>query len=364
MFVELRQRKLPSGKVQLYLDIYDRDTRKQEALGLFLFDKSKRLNAEQRAHNKNTETLARELLMRRREQFKLQVYGVAGEYSRERDFIAYCQELAEARSKNTRSSWESAIEHLRRFSGGSLKFGQLTRPMFERFRDYLMKSDLSPNSAQVYLARIKTAIHQAVRDNLLPVDPTASVTIKGKKKLPTFLTLEEVETLAETACANDQVKQAFLFSCFTGLRYSDVDALTWGQIKNGFIEFSQAKTGEAERLPLSEQAQEILKHQEKAKPSENLRRKFNKDAVFFLPTQPVVDKQLKKWGEAAGITKRLSFHKSRHTFATLVLSSGVDLYTVSKLLGHKNLQTTQIYAKVVDEKKQRAVAKLPKIRKG
>jgi site-specific recombinase XerD len=130
-------------------------------------------------------------------------------------------------------------------------------------------------------------------------------------------------------------------------------------IRDGYLEFSQRKTGDAERLPLSDEAKRILKRQEGAQPSPNLHRTFPENAVFFMPKQSVVDKQLKKWAKDAGITKTISFHKSRHTFAPLALSSGVDLYTTSKLLGHRNIQTTQIYAKVVDEKKKQAVAMLP-----
>ena len=193
----------------------------------------------------------------------------------------------------------------------------------------------------------------------MAADPSVNITIMKKYKLPIHLALEEIRKLSNTSCANDQVKSAFLFSCFTGLRYSDVDALTWDNIRDGYIEFSQKKTGDAERLPLSDEARRILKRQEAAKPSPNLHRTFPENAVFFMPKQSVVDKQLKKWAKDAGITKTISFHKSRHTFATLALSSGVDLYTTSKLLGHRNIQTTQIYAKVVDEKKKQAVAMLP-----
>ena len=209
------------------------------------------------------------------------------------------------------------------------------------------------------MCELRTALHKAVRDGILSADPSVSVTIKKRNKLPVHLSLEEIQLLSKTQCANDQVKAAFLFSCFTGLRYSDVDALTWNNIRDGYIEFLQRKTGEAERLPLSGEAKRILSKQEAAKPSLNLHRTFPENSVFFVPKQPVVDKQLKKWAREAGITKTVSFHKSRHTFATLALSSGVDLYTTSKLLGHKNIQTTQIYAKVVDEKKKQAVAMLP-----
>jgi site-specific recombinase XerD len=80
-----------------------------------------------------------------------------------------------------------------------------------------------------------------------------------------------------------------------------------------------------------------------------------------LPRQSTIDKQLKAWAKAAEIKKSVSMHKARHTFATLSLASGIDIYTTSKLLGHKNLATTQIYAQVIDEKKKRAVDMLPKI---
>lgn len=176
-------------------------------------------------------------------------------------------------------------------------------------------------------------LNQAVRDSLLPVDPAGRTTIRKTKTLPVHLSIREIRKLSKTSCANDQVKQAFLFSCFSGLRYSDVDRLTWDKVKGEYLEFTQTKTGEPERLPLSVQAFQILYKQKKAKPSPNLEREIPANAVFFLPSQPVVDKQLKKCGKAAGMEKPLSMHKARHSFVTIAISSGINIYTVYKLLG-------------------------------
>lgn len=119
--------------------------------------------------------------------------------------------------------------------------------------------------------------------------------------------------------------------------------------------------GRPERLPLGAQAIAILDEQSKTQRSERITVRQVENAVFPLPRQSTIDKELKKWGEDAEITKPMSMHKARHAFAVLSLSSGIDIYTTSKLLGHKNLATTQTYARVVDEKKREAVGMLPTI---
>jgi site-specific recombinase XerD len=131
--------------------------------------------------------------------------------------------------------------------------------------------------------------------------------------------------------------------------------------KEEHLEYTQTKTKEPQYLPLSKEALKILRRQNRTKPNPNISREIRANPVFFLPSQPVVYEQLKKRCKAAGIVKPLSFHKARHSFATIALSSGIDIYTVSKLLGHKNLATTQIYGKVVDENKRRAMGKMPSL---
>jgi len=169
-----------------------------------------------------------------------------------------------------------------------------------------------------------------------------------------YLTLEEVKKMAATKCSRAQAKNSFLFGCFTGMRISDIKKLEWKDIEDGYISFIQKKTGNAERLPLSAQAKLILDEQKRLQNA-------NSEKVFSLPHRNAINSWLKNWAKRAGITKRISFHKSRHTFATLSLISGIDLYTTSKLLGHRDLRTTQIYARVVDEMKVEAVTRLPLI---
>jgi integrase len=264
------------------------------------------------------------------------------------------------RNPGTKNCWKNAIGHLRDHGGEKLTFMQLDRAFFEAFKRYLL-DNCSINSAKRYLDIIKTMLHRAVDDDILPKDPSAKVTIKKETKLPVFLTLEEVRKLKNTACGNENVKSAFLFSCLTGLRYSDVDGLTWDNIKDGYLEFSQQKTKSGERFPLSKYALEILEGQRNAVMGDKVGRVHPENSVFMFPRKSTVDKVIRHWVRDAGINKCISFHKSRHTFATLSLSSGVDIYTTSKLLGHRNLQTTQIYASVIDEKKIQAVNMLPKI---
>lgn len=151
-----------------------------------------------------------------------------------------------------------------------------------------------------------------------------------------------------TPCRRDDIGKAYLFACFSGLRISDIRALRW---KNIIVEDGQffamlfmQKTGKELKIPLPDKAMEIISI-----------RGNDEDKVFFLPSNPTVEDNLKKWAEAAGINKHLTFHTARHTYATLLLTLGADLYTVSKMLGHTNVATTQIYAKVVDKKKVDAV---------
>jgi site-specific recombinase XerD len=357
MSVTLRKRELPSGRTQLYLDIYRQGARRVEAL--FMLDGD-------RFQNRETLKMAETIRAKRELDLQSEMHGITGAYNRKSSFIKYLEQEREKRiSKNTRRTWHQAIEHFGNLAGELVTFGDLNRELFEKFKTYLLNTaKLSPNSAQVYLARIKTALHQAVRDNLIPANPASDTVIKKRDRLPVFLTIEEIRKLDRTPCSNDQVRKAFIFGCFTGLRYSDVDRLTWDQVRDGYLLFTQQKTDGAERLPLSSQAQKILEEQKDVKKNPRLRRQLPENIVFYLPSQGGLDRHLKKWAEAAEIGKVISFHKSRHSFATLSLSAGIDIYTVSKLLGHKNIQTTQIYAKVIDEKKKQAIEMLPTLEKG
>jgi integrase len=168
-----------------------------------------------------------------------------------------------------------------------------------------------------------------------------------------FLTLPELKALKNTACENGQTKNAFLFSCFTGLRYRDIESLHFEDIREGYLHFRQQKTKGYERIKLSQNALEIISRQREINGGEG--------TVFRLLFSTTTQKHINQWVEDAGINKHITWHSGRHTFATLALTHDIDLYTVSKLLGHKEIKTTQIYAKLVDKKKDEAIDKLPVI---
>ena len=309
--------------------------------------------------------LAENIAAKRRLEVASDEHGFAMQAKQKADFIEYCRKLGESkRSPNTRVVWRNAIGHLEAFAGGPIQFGKVNHSFLQSFKEYLL-GRLNQNSALVYLARVKTACRQAVKDGILSRNPSLDVAIKKQSTRREFLTLEDLEKLAATPCSNQDTKAAFLFSAFSGLRYSDVKGLTWGQVKgtNGssFLEFSQTKTGEPETLPLSAEAVAILEGQKGARVSPRIKSEINGDAVFKLGAQQTIDKAIRRWVKRACIPKKISFHNARHTFATLSLTHGVDLYTVSKLLGHKHIGTTEIYAKVIDEKKRQAVGMLPRL---
>ena len=210
---------------------------------------------------------------------------------------------------------------------------------------------ISPGCAHHHQAVFNGALNKAVREGLLTANPMKSLDRKEKfQPSPEdreFLTIEELRSLMALPCSNEQVKKAFVFSCFTGLRLSDARTLTWRKVyktpdgKTLYIHVFMQKTQKPNNIPLSQEALNCLQ------PKEAL-----DEPIFTLPaSDATINYHVKKLVKAAGVEKKVSFHCSRHTFATMMLTLGVDIYTTSKLLGHANVTTTAIYAKIVDKKK-------------
>lgn len=202
---------------------------------------------------------------------------------------------------------------------------------------------------------MRAALKQASKDGIISKNPAEFIEgIKPGEPERQFLTLEEVNKMLKTECELPNLKNAFLFSCLTGIRWSDIQKLIWKEVQhseeNGhYIRFQQKKTGQHETLPISQQARDFLG--DKSEDSE--------ERVFVgLKYSAWHNLRLKQWVMRAGINKEITFHCARHTNAVLQLSSGTDIYTVSKMLGHKHLKTTEIYAKIVDDKKREAANKI------
>jgi len=208
-------------------------------------------------------------------------------------------------------------------------------------------------AAQGYFSKFRAVFNQLIREDVIIKNPAVKVVMEKEDAKREYLTLEEIQLLSAAQKPNVDTCNAFIFSCFTGLRISDLRTLTFNQIQDGYIEFRQQKTGQNERMMLNDTALSIIKMQSEFKRSEQ---------IFNLFTLVNIEKHLKQWTLAAGITKHITFHCSRHSFATLALTNDIDIFTVSKLLGHRDIKTTQIYAKLIDKKKDEAVLKLPNIK--
>ena len=161
--------------------------------------------------------------------------------------------------------------------------------------------------------------------------------------------------MVEAECKYPALRNAFLFSCLTGLRKSDIEKMKWSEVRQQGeftrIVFKQKKTGGQEYIDINPQA--VVFMGERRKPEDHVFPNFAYSSFYLM--------ELKRWAMRAGITKDITFHSGRHTFAVLMLDLGADIYTVQKLLGHKEIHTTQIYAKIMDKKKQEAVCMIPDI---
>lgn len=224
------------------------------------------------------------------------------------------------------------------------------------FREYLLAQDgLRQNTKAAYYGKFKALLKQAYKDNVLMEDLNKKADgIELEETRREYLTLDELQRLYETDCEIPLLKQAAMFSAFTGLRHGDVVSLTWDMIQRDnsgwVIRFTQRKTKGVEDMPISDEAVEFLGE-----------RGDDAQIIFEAITKYTDDwynRRLKKWIEAAGITKKITFHCFRHTFATLLLAQGTDIYTVSKMLGHRSVKTTQTYTKVVDRLKRDAANKI------
>lgn len=377
--VSLRQKKISKGRKSLYLDFYPPiphpetgEPTRREFLGLYIFEKAKTPIDKQH----NTETLKiGESIRQKRENFlnKPEIYS---QYEKEQlrlkelgeqCFIEYFTKLANKRKASNHDNWVSALNYLDTFTNGSLKFADLNQKFLEDFKEYLLttksnrsnKTTLSQNSAVSYFNKVKAALKQAYKDGILQTDLNAKVKpIKAAETRREYLTLDELNKLVKTPCNDVLLKRAALFSALTGLRFSDIQKMTWSELEyiNGqgyFLNFNQKKTKGVEVLPISEQAYSFTEGTENPKDMPQ-----DKPVFEGLKYSAYHNKHLFQWIGAAGITKDITFHCFRHTFATLQLFNGTDIYTVSKMLGHKDLKTTQVYAKIVDEAKRTAANKI------
>ena len=375
--IRIRQKELANGNISLYLDIYIGGKRKYEFLKLYLIPEKTR---EDKEKNRQTMQLANSIKSKRIVEYQNGEFGFKSNYKLDALFFDYYRAMCEKRHGNPESrgnwgNWYSCLHHLMKYEKNErITFADITPEWVQGFRDYLdneavawshdyrkriKDKPLARNSKLSYFNKLRACLNQAFEDRIIPINPCRGVErFRPEEGTRMYLTIDEVRLLAQTDCEYPRIKDAFLFSCMTGLRRSDILRLTWGDIhKQGDftrIIFRQKKTEGQEYLDITPQAAQLMGDP-----------KGINDPIFEdIHSPSCTNKAVQEWVLNAGIHKKISFHCARHTFATMMLDLGTDIYTVSKLLGHRDLSTTQIYVKVLDKNKQKAVSNIPDILSG
>jgi integrase len=275
--------------------------------------------------------------------------------------VTYLDELAKARVNNDYIT--GGMRYLKKYNNGeTIQLSQITPQWVDGFQQFLLSgTKLSPTTAYDYSKAIRMALRKAVNDNILIKNPASGV--KGLQEPETdliFLNIDEVQKLADTTITGklgEEVRRAFIFACYTGLRICDIKTLKWSDIELNPLQIikRQKKTQKAVYIPLKETSWRIINDGKEHNPS---------DKVFSLlaSTKSQTNQYLIKWAEKAGVKKPVGWHTARRTFATWELEYGADIYTVAKLLGHKNIKQVAKYAQATDKLRRSAVAALPEIK--
>ena len=361
--VSLLKRTIKDGRLSLYLDYYppirNSNTMKmtrREFLGIYIFEKP--ANPAQRAFNAEMMEKAEAIRNLRFNSILNRQFGFIDSNIDSPCFLEWFKKIADKK----KDKWLSAYLHFNNYVKGKCTFADIKVELCEQFATYLLedakdlkhnKYKLSRNSAAAFYCTFRAALKLAYRARLLHENVNDFLdSIKTEDVEKEFLTLNELKILAETPCKIDVLKRASLFSCLTGLRISDILNLKWENIEEAVeggycMHIRTQKTKTATIIPISDEALELCGE------------RGNDDRkVFFGLQRSMVNYPLKEWIKQSGIKKYLTFHCFRHTYATLQIAAGTDIYTVSKMLTHKNVQTTQIYASLVNEKKRETVNRI------
>jgi integrase len=382
--ITIRYRKLKTGKYSVYLDSWNTKANKHEYRFLkmqvlhdyskpfFLKDGTTSINKNgaiklMPIEKEDKETMA--LIENIKRKLELEIASTENGFAKKKEtnqsFTAYLNSFIVSNNDETGSRLKLNID---KFSNDAeLMFDEITSDWIEDFKRHLEKT-LSQNSIRLYLSKLKQVLKKAVIKKEIPNHNFHDIEIPANIEAEIDpLTIEEVQILAKsTVNFNIKIKQAFLFSCFTGLRQSDVMNLKWSNIDfiEGKIKIIPLKTSKKEKkseevvgktleAPLTESAKKILSEIERGQES---------DLVFYgLPKRQVIGKHLMIWGLKSGLKKHIHFHLARHSFATIGITCGIDVYTMQELLLHGKIEQTQRYAKIVDAKKKKEISKFPTI---
>jgi integrase len=370
--VTLRRKKLKSEKESLYLDYYpeiiDPNTGKKsrrEFLELHIFINPK--NQEEKKFNNDALEVANLVKSKRELQIRNKEFGFKENVNISIDFVNFYQTIVDEyynkTSESNYNTWKASFNHFENFSNGIIMSDKLDRNFINRYRTYLLNvkttrnskepKNISRNTASSYYKNFIYVLKQAYKRNFIALNLAEDAEyIKEEETHREYLTEEELTMLWHIPIKFEKVKHMAIFSALSGLRFVDINKLDWKDVykdkhQGYYIQFREQKTKNIKNHPISETAYNILKSQN-----------TNEGLIFGGIKYSQITRPLKAWFIEAKINKKISFHNFRHSYATLQLANGTDIYTVSKLLGHKNVTTTQIYTKILDKNKIEAANRI------
>lgn len=362
--VTLREKALSNGNISLYLDIYRDGVRVKEYLKLYIVDKPK--NTFERQQNKETLQLAEEIRTARETELNHSAFGLVSPVKKRINFLEFFQNYVDSYTKKDLRMMQGSLQRFKDFLAESyptmknyIKPDQIDKDMMVKFVEYLQTRSVG-EGARGYFQRFKKVVKYATEKDIFLKNPCNGVVcvVDDTALTKDVLTLEEIQQLAKTPYQNGDIKRAFLFCLYAGLRYCDVVDLKYSNVdySGKRIKFEQAKTkGHSKNsiviIPLSQTLFSLIGE----KPKKD-------DYIFKLPSHTGCLKALRTWVACAGIDKHITWHCARHSFAVNLLGEcRTDIKTVASLLGHSGLKHTEKYTRAVDSLKEKAVNSLPEI---
>lgn len=344
--VKTRKRK-QKNSIALYLDYTVNGKRYQESTNLHIFPGN-----DEQTKQRNKDNKIRFELLRIEKEKQLLNGIVAVPVNRQKiDFIEFYNDYHIKFPSRERRA-QSVLNKLVEFNQGRfLPITLLNEDYLLRFKSFL-EGHLTGETPHNYFKYLAKVLKYAVKQGLFSVSPASDIIVKKMAGIQKqTLTTDEIAILYKSHCSNEGVKRAFLFCCFTGLRYCDVSKLLWENINGQILTVKQAKTGFNVTVDIHPDAFTLMGE-----------RKGSKEKVFTLPTTlDGCNKVLKAWVRKQGIDKKITWHCGRHSLATNLVSNDVDILAVSAVLGHRSLTHTQRYITLADSRRKSAIAKLPSV---
>ena len=377
---------LSDGRESLFLDYYfgyqmvysekldkqvAKKDRKREFLKLYLWQAPR--TPLERQQNKETIELAKKIRFERVQELLESIEGYRLKKERDINFLDYFQAYIDKYTKKDIRMVEIALKRFIDFLNDTPEYNkyakrikpeQITRDMVEAFAEYLQGRSVGEGAKSIY-ARFKKVIKYAIEHDVMIKNPCTGITIKvdDQQLRKEVLSPEEIQQLIAThdERQNPNIRRAFIFCLYCGLRYCDVKDLTFANVdfSNRLLKFEQNKTkghsaSSGVVIPLNDGILKLI-----GKPSSPDKRG---EVIFPLPSYEMCLKALRRWVKRAGISKHISWHCARHSFAVNILNNGANIKTVASLLGHSSLQHTEKYTRAIDKLKEDAINSLPELK--